>query len=206
MDKFFRWFGLPGAVVLTALLSTTALLRALFVPSAVHWLCFAAMLCSSAGDLFLAHLKALTSRIKNCFTIGCIWFMISHSLYALCYGMKSADLGMPVFNVGTVIALLIGVLASAALIFLAVSLKNTKKLPLVLIYLCVILLNCAAVFSYAFSAAARSVFAVFAAIGVFSFLLSDFIIGLNLTGKLHRFDALVWWLYPIGQILLILGA
>ncbi|MBQ1985804.1 MAG: hypothetical protein II230_05825, partial [Clostridia bacterium] len=84
MDKFFRWFGLPGAVVLTALLSTTALLRALFVPSAVHWLCFAAMLCSSAGDLFLAHLKALTSRIKNCFTIGCIWFMISHSLYALC--------------------------------------------------------------------------------------------------------------------------
>ena len=108
MDKFFRWFGLPGAVVLTALLSTTALLRALFVPSAVHWLCFAAMLCSSAGDLFLAHLKALTSRIKNCFTIGCIWFMISHSLYALCYGMKSADLGMPVFNVGAVIALLIG--------------------------------------------------------------------------------------------------
>ena len=205
MDRFFRWFGLPGAVVLTFLLSAAALLRALLIPTCEHWICFAAMLFSSIGDLFLARLKRLTKRFKNFFPIGCGFFMVSHLLYAICYGTKSAKMNMPILNGGAVIALLIGLSAFAVLTFLALSRKNTKRLSLVLIYLCVILVNCASVFSYAFSASFADS-AVLAACGVLSFLLSDFIIGLGLTGKLHRFDFLIWWLYPIGQILLIFGA
>ena len=35
---------------------------------------------------------------------------------------------------------------------------------------------------------------------------SDFIIGLNWLGGISEFDKYIWWLYPIGQILLLIGA
>ncbi len=205
MDKFFRWFGLPGALVLTTLLSALALLRALLNPTPIRWVCFAAMVFSSIGDVFLARLKILTARVKNFFVIGSSFFMVSHLLYALCYGMKSAALGVPVWNIGAAAALLLGAAAAFVLISLGIRNKNTKKLPLVLVYLFVILINCASVFSYAWSCKPNPA-SVICSAGIFSFLLSDLIIGLNLTAKLHRYDALTWWLYPIGQILLILGA
>lgn len=205
MDKLFRWFGLPGSVVLTALMSFLALARALLLPTPARWLCFAAMALSSIGDLFLGHLKFLTSHFRHCFEIGVGFFMASHIMYALCYSVKSLDIDAPIWNAGAAAAFLFGILAASVLAGISFRHNRTKNLPLVLIYLCAITLNCATVFSYAWSQRLSSFSSVFAAVGVFSFMLSDFIIGLGLTGKIHRYDALTWWFYPIGQILLILG-
>lgn len=205
MDVFFGWFGLPGSVVLTALLSVFALIRALADPTLVHWSCFAAMLLSSFGDLFLGHLKWLHARFKNCFLIGAGFFMAAHLMYIFCYGMKlfAAD-GLCV-NCGTAAAVGIGLLALILMLWLSLHSGRTGILPVAVTYLFVILADCAVVFTYAWAAGPFSLPAVCAAAGMLSFLLSDLLIGLHLTGDIHRFDFLVWWLYPIGQFLLILG-
>ena len=73
-----------------------------------------------------------------------------------------------------------------------------------MIYLFVISTNCATVYSYAYSARGM---AIISAVGVFSFLLSDYFIVMekvcDIKSKVLR--ELIWWFYPVGQILLILG-
>ena len=205
MDRYFRWFGLPGAVVLSSLMSALALVLALCDSTPVRWLCFAAMALSSVGDVFLAHLTKLNTRFRSCFLIGTVFFMAAHIFYCLCYNMKLQAVGGSLWNPGTAIAGIIGISAAIRLLLLSLKSGRTQKLPLIFVYLAVILLNCTVVLSYAW--AQRMQFsAVCAAVGMVSFLLSDLIIGLSLTGGIHRFDRLTWWLYPIGQILLILSA
>ena len=45
-----------------------------------------------------------------------------------------------------------------------------------------------------------------AAAGALVFFLSDLIIGMGALCQVNQFDSLIWWLYPIGQLLLILCA
>ena len=47
MSSYFQWFGLPGSLVLTGLLSLFALLLAVFCGGADRWICFAAMALST---------------------------------------------------------------------------------------------------------------------------------------------------------------
>lgn len=204
MEKYFGWFGWPGAVVLTSLISALALTLALFDPTPVRWICFAAMALSSVGDIFLAHLKKLNEKFKNCFLIGAVFFMAAHLVYVLCFGMKLYQTGGTIQNPGAAAAGVIGLAALALMLTLSVKTGRRQSLPLIFIYLAVILANCAVVFSYAW-ARGLSFSAVCAAVGVLSFLLSDLIIGLNLAGGIHRYDHLIWWLYPVGQVLLILS-
>ena len=53
MNRYFAWFGQPGAFVLTLLLSLFALIMALRRPQLDRWLCFGAKAFSSIGDIFL---------------------------------------------------------------------------------------------------------------------------------------------------------
>ena len=206
MDKYFCWFGLPGSMVLTTLLSSFALIRALCDPTPIRFLCFAAMALSSIGDLFLARLKPLKDRFRNCFSIGAAFFMGAHLVYAVCFSMKGRALQSHFWNAGTLAALLLGAVVFLAFFLLLVRYKRTDSLLLIVIYLICILLNCTVVFSYGWSAGLTSFSAICAVLGVFGFLLSDLIIGLGLVSRIHRLDFLIWWLYPIGQTLLILGA
>jgi hypothetical protein len=43
---------------------------------------------------------------------------------------------------------------------------------------------------------------VFCAVGALSFFISDLIIGLDALAGISTFGHLIWWYYPIGQILL----
>lgn len=63
LARFFRWFGLPGPLVLTALLSLFALTLAGLFPSLPRWLCAAGMLCSSLGDILLMNYRPITNRL-----------------------------------------------------------------------------------------------------------------------------------------------
>ena len=83
--------------------------------------------------------------------------------------------------------------------------KRSKTFWFGIFYLWITGINYATIFSYAISA--RSMESI-ALIGGLSFLASDVIIGferfLGLKSKVAR--ELVWWLYPIGQIILIIMA
>ena len=205
MDSYFRWFGLPGSVVLSILMSFLALVLALCHPTPIRWICFAAMLLSSGGDVFLARFKCLDRIFPNCFTIGAGFFMAAHFLYILCYGMKLRAAEAPFWNVGSCAAILLGIAITVAFVVLCGTTGNTNMLVLILLYAVIISGNCATVWSFAWSQGIRSASAVCAAIGVISFLLSDVVIGLGVAGNIHQYDGWIWWLYPIGQILLILG-
>lgn len=71
------------------------------------------------------------------------------------------------------------------------------------IYACVIGASLSLIWSYAYSE--RTVRSV-AAAGALVFFLSDLIIGMGALCQVNQFDSLIWWLYPIGQLLLILCA
>lgn len=203
MNKYFAWFGLKGSLVLTTLLSASALILAAGFRTPARWLCFAAMLMSSVGDIFLMHFKAIEHRIPNYFVVGAAFFMLAHVLYTVCFGMRIRAAGAAYMNGGAVIAI---VIAAACLIGFASACKNPAQLPLAIAYLVIIALNCTTVFSYAWAAGWGRPMALLAAVGAACFLASDLIIGLGLLVRVHRYDYLIWWLYPIGQALLIAGA
>lgn len=204
MIRYFQWFGLPGAVVLTLLMSALALILALCKPSLVQWFCFCAMALSSVGDIFLANIDRLKKDFPNYFVIGAAFFMAAHLMYILCFTFKIHGANTPFWNTGAIFALLAGLL-TIALLAKTCSTQNMTGFILIGIYGLIITANLTTVFSYACSQGLRSVSAVSAAIGVVSFLLSDVIIGLGIAGNIHQYDHLIWWLYPIGQILLILS-
>lgn len=200
MNRYFAWFGLRGSLVLTLLMSAYALSMALIFPSPMRWLCFAAMFMSSMGDVFLMRLGRIEEIFPNYFVIGVAFFMLAHLLYTACFGLKIRLGGAAYFNGGTIIALVIAVVC---LVYFTGICQNKGQYPLAVTYLIVITLNCMTVFSYAWSQARP--LALLAAVGALSFLTSDLIIGLGMLAGITRYDYLIWWLYPIGQLLLITG-
>jgi len=84
--------------------------------------------------------------------------------------------------------------------------KDRTIYPLAVPYLVIITANCAVIFSYTWGAFPSRSLSLLAASGALSFFLSDAIIGLSRLVHIHRFNGLIWWLYPIGQILLIIAA
>jgi hypothetical protein len=81
---------------------------------------------------------------------------------------------------------------------------STIMVTLCFVYAIIIGANCVTIFSYAWSVRSwRSI----AALGALSFFISDLIIGLNtlLIPIPDNWGDAIWWFYPIGQILILLG-
>ena len=206
MNRYFAWFGLPGSLVLTMSMSLYALVLALCFRTPVRWLCFAAMLLSSVGDIFLMRLNGLQRIFPNYFTIGAVFFMLAHVLYACCFALRIHQAGARFLNAGTAAALALCGACFVYFLHLGVSTKSWGDLPLVMGYLVVISIACVSVFSCAGALGRQHPLAILAAVGAVSFMASDAIIGLGMLTDNSRLDHLIWWLYPIGQILLITGA
>jgi len=203
MDKYFRIGTLPGAFVLTLILSALSLILALFCPAPDRWLCLAAMLASSVGDIFLMDFRGLSRKLSNYFVLGAICFMFAHILYICSFAQLLRFGGYPLFNPGFATALLLGIVL---LIYFLKTMTDRSSLPLALIYLAIIIANCSVIFSCAWATVSTHPLSILAPLGALSFLLSDAIIGLGLLSGNHRFDHLIWWFYPVGQLLLILAA
>lgn len=208
MNHYFSWFGLPGSFVLTILLSLLALVLALLSPSPSRWFCFAAMAASSIGDIFLMRFHGLERIFPNYFVIGAAFFMLAHLLYFNTYRLLAKKHSYPFMNTGVII---IAVIAVICLVYFTVICTQRahfdwRRYFLAMIYLCMISLGSSMIFSYSFSHMHVNPFSLIAAIGALSFLISDLIIGLGLLAGIPRFDHLIWWFYPIGQVLIILFA
>jgi len=205
MDKYFKCFGLPGSLPLTGLMSLLAFVLAVCFPAPARWLCAAAMILSSVGDIFLMHLPVIEKNIPNHFYIGAGFFMVAHVLYALCYLRLIRQSGAASMNPGAGIMLLIAAAMAVWFVCCARALGRMDQLPLILVYIAMISLDCTMIFSYAWSQGWGNPCALLAAVGAVSFFLSDLIIGLDMVMGITRCNDLIWWLYPIGQILMILG-
>lgn len=208
MSGYFRWFGLPGSFVLTCLMSLLALTLAIVFRTKDRWLCFAAMLISTVGDILLMNFMDLKQWLPNYFYVGAAVFIIAHFVYIAAFSYLIKTSGYSIKGAGLYTAL--AVVAAAFVFFTAVTVRNGSfdiaSCVLSAVYLMVIGADIAAVFIFAFNEAKNGrVWRLISVIGVLSFFISDCFIGLDILGGINSFGHLIWWYYPIGQILLLIG-
>ena len=171
-----------------------------YMPSIDRLLCAVAMLMSAVGDLFLGHVFSLRKYGMTDFNMGALAFGAAHILYAIGYfaKMRSSAVSIQYLNVGTVIAILICVVCLLMFIGICRYRKDYRYLWVIIVYVCLISVNCSVVFSYAWACAAFG-----AAAGALTFLISDVCLGLNRVADMKGAYKFVWIVYPIGQFLLI---
>lgn len=206
MDGYFSIFGLPGAFVLTCLMSLYAAVLAVICRRTDRTLCMFAMLVSTAGDIVMMDFRGMTDGWKlPPMYVGAALFMIAHVLYSAAFVVRIVREKYQFANFGLWIALAIAAAAGASIVYLFrhSGAGDTAMLAVALCYLAVISAALICVFSYAASAEG---WRMIAAVGELSFFVSDYIIGLSALGGISDFSGLIWWFYPIGQILLITGA
>ncbi len=204
MTKYFAWFGQPGSFVLTVLLSLLALGMAVIHRTPARWLCFAAMLCSSFGDIILMNYRGIAGRLPiPRFYAGACCFMLAHLLYIGAVALLLRRTGGRAVTPGLWLGLAVAAAAGAWVIALTLRRPgvNPVTFAVCVAYLCVIAGMLMAVFSYAWTARGLR---IAAALGALSFFLSDVIIGLDTLAGVTRYNAGIWWLYPIGQLLMLL--
>jgi len=204
-EKFMNHIPLIGNFA--KLLISAALLIFAFVVSKIRpnsidgSICLIAMLFSFFGDIALNCIP-LNKRPHSLLYLGACFFMVSHLIYASAFHLLITDSSSKFLNIGTFIAIgiLIVILISTICIFSKN--KNTLKKSMIFIfsiYLCIIGYNFLTIFSYSWN------FKAFTWIGAVSFLISDYIIGIENVFKIKNdtLRKLVWIFYPIGQILIL---
>ncbi len=205
MNNYFKWFGLPGSFVLTVLMSLLALVLALCFRTKDRWWCLAAMVLSSMGDIVLMNFRGIGGKMPvPYFFVGAGFFIIAHLLYTGGYLTMIRENAYRYLNPGFWTA--VGILVLAGVGLLILSFRDPYAKPsmyvLCILYLFIIGTACATIFSYAWSVRSwRSI----AALGALSFFISDYIIGIGKLLGYGEFDHLIWWFYPVGQILLLIA-
>ena len=207
MSSYFAWFGLNGSLVLTLLMSLLAIVLAAIRLAGdktrkYAYFCAAAMLMSSLGDIFLMHLDFIEQNLPNYFIWGAACFMVAHVLYTLAFLKLGRSKGYRYFNGGVIAAIVIALACLVYFTVICAQRQDFSMYALCMIYLAVIGTNCATIFSYAWSSFQKKPYLVMCAVGALSFFISDLIIGLDILAGISDFGHLIWWYYPIGQILL----
>ena len=205
-----RWFDdfpiigkyVSGKIVLSFFMVLFSLILFLIFRVTDRLLCVFAMIFSFIGDVALNHKPTISSQSKRDFILGGTAFIVAHIFYCVAYGLKIKENNFEIFNIGVLFA--IAILLAVTIYMLAkADLRMHSKLFLFgVVYLWLTGINYITIFSFAISV--KSIESI-CLIGGLSFLASDVIIGLEkftgLRSKVAR--ELVWWFYPIGQILLI---
>jgi len=193
----------PGKITLSFLMLVFAVVLATIFQTVDRNICIFAMLFSFIGDIALNHNTDHSKQTKKDFLIGGIAFIVAHLLYCICYSKKMMLHGFTFLNPGSTFVVLALLVVTAALLYFKSKTKDFSKLFWFgVAYLWITGINYTTIFSYGYSIKS---FESLAILGGIMFLASDLIIGLEkffgLKSKLAR--ELVWWLYPIGQILII---
>ena len=190
-----------GKIVLSFLMLLLSIILFAMFNTFSKLICVFAMMFSFFGDFALNYHHKENSG-KTRFILGGFFFAFAHLFYFVAYANKIHFHGFNYFNIGALLMILI--LKTMTIFFLRDNKSEIKsKLSIfALIYLWISGINYVTVSSYAFSIHSLESIAL---IGGLSFLVSDVIIGFErlagLKSKVAR--ELVWWLYPIGQIILI---
>ena len=211
MAKYFRWFGLKGELVLTLLLSSLAVIMAAAVRTPDRWACMAAMLFCTGGDLIIMNFRGVRRYVKHLLPTGATLFAIGHICYAFAYALLFYRGGYRFYaqqrvNGGLVGGILILFMCMSIGIITCIGFGRKRMIALVVLYGLILGGNCCMILSYAWSAATDRPLAVTAGIGVIVFLLSDIGVMMERLDRKTDWHTFVWWLYPIGQALMIISA
>lgn len=165
-------------------------------------ICLVAMFFSFLGDIAL-NCTPLENRPHSLLYTGAFFFMISHLVYAAAYNTLIHFAGKQFINPGSYLAYAIMVFIFIISIICIYISKKSMKLSMIfvfIIYLMMISINFITIYSYSWSFKALSF------IGATSFLISDYIIGIETVFKIKSdtLRKLVWIFYPVGQVLIIL--
>lgn len=194
--------------MLTCLMSALALVLALLFRREDRWLCFAAMALSSVGDILLMNFNDLSKWLPGYFWVGAVFFMGAHVVYMFAFGGVIRANGWSLRGAGLYCAVVLAAATFAFFTFMTVKSGRFDPLnyALFIVYLLIISLNCAVIFTYSFNMLSVNPWRICGAVGALSFFLSDCIIGMNMLAGIGDYGYLIWWLYPIGQILIIIAA
>lgn len=207
MGRLFRWFGLPGNFVLTLLISLYGIILACIFRTPQRIICAVAMLLSSLGDILLMDYKPVTKRLPlRGFTAGAASFSIAHLVYASAFIIIMTKEGYALVNWGFFCGIVLFAASVVALICLMKTKPQNNPVMKVLpfCYLLLISFNLTVIFSCSVS---RGTYGLVSGLGALSFYVSDLILSIRLVSsiKIKHNEELVWWFYPIGQILLLTG-
>ena len=145
--------------------------------------CFIAMIFSFIGDISLNGMP-LEKRPNWLMYTGAAAFMVAHLVYAKAYYILIKDL-YEFFNPGMIFSSAFMVLFLLVSIICVIKSKHTLNILMLLvfgIYIFIIGINFITICSYSWSAKSLSF------IGALSFLISDFIIGIETVFKIKRLD------------------
>ncbi|HIS62523.1 MAG TPA: hypothetical protein IAC14_09810 [Candidatus Scybalomonas excrementigallinarum] len=207
MDKYFAWFGLPGSLVLTTLLSITAIALAICFRTKDRKIAAFAMVCCSMGDIVLAGYFGLDELLgTGGFYVGAGIFIIGHLIYIAAYMVQIRTNNYTYKNKGFWCGI---VFTAAVFLVITVYMVANGTFPgitmygICILYACIIGADLSTIWSFSYSACSKK---SFAALGVLVFFVSDLVIGIGRLCGINDFDVLIWWLYPIGQFVVILCA
>ena len=164
-------------------------------------LCMLAMLFSFIGDVLL-NCRPLDKRSHTLLYIGAIFFMISHLIYATAYYFLISNSNQTFINTGAYLAYyFMATILIGSITYILLTKKHVKPIMIFvfLIYTAIISINFIVICSYSWSTHAVSF------IGAISFLISDYIIGVENVFKIksNTLRKLVWIFYPVGQFLIL---
>lgn len=211
MGRFFGHTKVPGKMMLSLHLSGLAVLLAVIFRTPDRILCAFAMLFSSVGDYMLIdelEERRKSRKIKSAFITGGAFFIVAHVLYILTFFslLKKSGAKLSELNAGSYTALGIAAALIALFTVICAVKKDFSKFPLLLIYVIMLTADCYAALTYGAAAFPEKPLALLAPVGAVSFMLSDLILGLDMIGGIKKFAPLLWWFYPIGQLLMIAAA
>lgn len=164
-------------------------------------ICVIAMFFSFLGDLFLNYFP-IHKRPNWMFYCGAIAFMVAHLAYATAYYRLIVEGNKVYLNPGSILAIISIVMLISMTVLIAVQNKvkiNFLTIFVFSLYTIVIGINFVTIASHSWN------FLSLSFIGAVSFLISDFIIGIETVFKVKSrvLRKLVWIFYPLGQILII---
>lgn len=186
-------------IISMGLLAFTFVMYNVYSHSIDSRLCLAAMCFSFLGDVAL-NCTPHEKRPHFLLYLGALFFMLAHNSYANAYWSLISQEG--VRNLGAAAATAFVFLLFSMTVLTAIITKSVPKKSMILvfcIYTFVVGYNFVMICSYSYSHKAISF------VGALSFLISDFIIGIENVFKIKSdtLRKLVWIFYPIGQILII---
>lgn len=164
-------------------------------------ICLIAMLFSLIGDICL-NCMPLNKRPHKLLYTGAFFFMIAHLVYASAYTYMIHSSGKEFITPGAYIAYMVMAIIFLVSIVCIYVTRASTKFPMIvvfLLYLTIVSMNFIAICSYSFT------FEAISFIGALSFLISDYIIGIETIFKIKSdtLRKLVWIFYPLGQILIL---
>lgn len=188
-------------MIMTAILSITAILLFVFLGGRSRRECMIAMLLSTIGDVFMV--DGVINWEYSTF-VGAAMFIAAHIVYAGCFVKNINERGYTYCNKGFNAGLWLMILSAVILGVLAFTIPEKPAVLmffLILIYIAVIGYNLCSQFSFAYSA--KGVFYVLP-VAITLFYLTDIFIFFDMLDIEHSTRNLVWYGYPLAQLAIIL--